>query len=228
MQQSFKFIAVCFVLLMLVVIYSTAGPLFHLHQVTVTGEGWVVKPEHIKNGLAQSGEMSLIHGDFTYLEEEIKRIPQVKDAVVIYDYPHDIKLNVELRKAIARAVDGGLIDTNGQWYATEFNGQLPNFDMARSAMPKAVEFYTTASAKLSPEKVNITQLHYSSDGWRVFLNNGWVLLLGDHKIRNRFDRFISVLPKLKLGFSENNLRFDLRYPHGMAVAGVNLEKEENV
>ncbi|MBF2735241.1 MAG: cell division protein FtsQ/DivIB [Betaproteobacteria bacterium AqS2] len=208
-------------LLLLLAVYSTAGPLFHLYEVRITGDAWAVDERAVREGLRQAGPMSLVRGDFDALAAHLAAQPLVKSAELGFDYPHRLAVAVTARDPVARSVDGGLIDVNGQWYAADHAGSLPLFDMDRRRMPRGAALLLAAGPRLAEAGLGATQLHHGADGWRLFLSNGWVLLLGEERIHRRFDRFLRALPELRVAFAAGygNLRFDLRYPHGMAVAG---------
>lgn len=207
--------------LLLLALYGFAGPVFHLHDVKVTGDAGVVDERAVREGLSRAGSMSLLRGDFDALAKHLAALPPVASAEVEYQYPHSLAVRVAARQAIARSVDGGLIDANGEWYATAFSGALPLFDMDRASMPLGAEILRAAAPRLERAGLGVTQLHRGADGWRLFLSNGWVLLLGEERVHQRFDRFVRSLPRLRQAFAAGygNLRFDLRYPHGMALAG---------
>ena len=201
-------------------VYAAAGPIFHLHRVELAGDSWVVSEDEVRRGLARSGKMSLLFGDFSQLADTVASLSPVRAAVVSLDPPNGLRLFVQARQPYARSVDGGLVDSNGEWYQSETDEDLPIFSMSRSLMPQAVEFHTDASSELNEHGFGITQLHHAWDGWRVFLSNGWVVHIGEHKKRDRFGRFVRALPDLRLALQETgSLRFDMRYPHGLAVAG---------
>ena len=207
-------------LVFVVGVYATAGSLLHLHKVEVVGDSWAVSKDDVRHALVRSGTLTLAFADFDELERAIKELPNVRDAQVRLLPPHRIELEVASREAVGRAVDGGLIDITGEWYPSTGDGELPIFAMARSDMPQAVEYLAATREKLEEGGIGITQLHHSDQGWRIFLSNGWVLLLGEQMIQRRLDRFAASLPSLRARLDNGiNLRFDLRYPHGMAVAG---------
>lgn len=213
-------LALAAALLLLVGVYATAGPLFHLYEVKVSGDSWAIKRADVRAALAAAGPLTLVFADFAKLEEGIARLPQVREARVSLLPPHRIELNVVAREAVARAVDGGLIDLTGEWYAAAADGDLPIFAMERADMPQAVEHLAAARAQLKAAGIGVTQLHHADQGWRIFLSNGWVLLLGEQMVQRRLARFSAALPTLQARLAAGaNLRFDLRYPHGMAVAG---------
>ena len=223
-----KIVAVVLGFLVLIAFYSTAGPLFHLYRVTVTGDSEVVREQDVRAGLAQSGSMSLIHGDFTALVNNIAALPLVRNVTVHKQMPHGLVLEVTARKAYARSSDGGLVDSNGEWYPADSTHKLPIFAMSRSQMPHAVEFHADANSQLTNYGIGINQVHHTDDGWRLYLSNGWILLLGDSKIGTRLQNFITTLPDLQTGLAgTGNFRFDLRYPHGMALAGLRIQEEKD-
>ena len=216
----FKRLVALALALIALAVYAAAGPIFHLHRVAVAGDSWVVSEDEVRSGLARSGKMSLLFGDFSQLADTVASLSPVRAAVVSLDPPNGLRLFVHAREPYARSVDGGLIDSNGEWYQSETDEDLPIFDMSRSLMPQAVEFHTDASADLDEHGFGIIQLDHEWDGWRVTLSNGWVVLIGEHKKRERFGRFVRALPDLRLALQETgSLRFDMRYPHGLAVAG---------
>lgn len=201
-------------------VYAFAGPVFHLQRVDVTGDSWAVTEADVRAGLSESGRMSLLTGDFGRLAEEVTGLALVRSASVSMDLPDALLLEVKAREPYARAADGGLVDSNGEWYGHESDLELPIFSMPPVLMPEAVAFHADAEATLRGSGLAITQLHHGWDGWRVFLGNGWVVLLGENKKRERLGRFASALADLRgVLLAERGLRFDMRYPHGLAIAG---------
>lgn len=201
-------------------VYAATGPVFHLNRVEVAGDSWAITQDDVRTGLARSGKMSLLFGDFSQLVDQVAAQNLVRTASYSFVLPDGLRLVVQAREPYARSVDGGLVDSTGEWYQSETDANLPIFSMPRALMPQAVEFHTDAKAKLSGHGINITQVHHAWDGWRVFLDNGWVVLLGEHKKRQRLERFVTALPELQSVLQgQESLRLDMRYPHGLAVAG---------
>lgn len=201
-------------------VYAFAGPVFHLQRVDVTGDSWAVTEADVRAGLSESGRMSLLTGDFARLADEVSSLALVRSASVSMDLPDGLLLDVKAREPYARAAGGGLVDSNGEWYGHESGLELPIFSMPPAQMPEAVAFHADAEATLRGSGLAITQLHHGWDGWRVFLGNGWVVLLGENKKRERLGRFAGALADLRgVLLSERGLRFDMRYPHGLAIAG---------
>lgn len=225
-----RWIGVTLLAALAAVAYSTAGPLFHLHKVRIEGNGgWILRPETVRAGLSESGPMSLVFGDFGPLAAAVADSPLVRSATVRKDYPHEIVVEVETREPVARSATGGLVDLNGEWYAATSNQYLPVFAVTRRQLPQAVSFYGDAVERLAPLGLGINQLRHDGQGWLLFLSNGWVLQLGQRKLLDRMNRFVASWPQLRSQLATApNLRFDLRYPQGMAVAGLRnlLEKKD--
>lgn len=210
--------------------YSTAGPLFHLHKVTLAGEGaWLLRPETVRAGLQESGKMSLVFGDFAALARHLETSPLIRSATIAKKYPNEIVVTVASRQPVARSATGGLVDSNGQWYQASTNAVLPIFAVDRRLLPQAVALHDDVVAELAAIDLGVNQLRHDGQGWLLFLSNGWILQLGQRKMRTRVQRFVENWPQLHRELAgATNLRFDLRYPRGMAVAGlVEISTEEN-
>ena len=211
------------------IVYSLAGPVFHLDKLIVKGDGaWLVSVEELRTGLQQSGPMSLVFGDFNSLEQVTSLNALVRSAQVTKEYPNKLILEVKARQPVARNVTGGLVDSNGEWYEGSTNEVLPIFAVEQRNLPLAVALYNDAHHELNLLGLGINQLRKTNQGWLVFLTNGWILQLGKEKLRQRLNRFVNNWSQLSANLDgARNLRFDLRYPHGMAVAGLHnyLEKE---
>ena len=215
------------VALVALAVYGARGSVFHLREASVVGDSWVLEARDVRLGLAKSGTMSLLYGEFGNLEEHLASNQEVRSAQVELSWPDSIVIDVRAREPYARSSDGGLVDSNGEWYDSGAGEGLPIFSMPRAQMPVAVGFHADASETLARRGLGITQMHHSWDGWRIFLSNGWVLLLGEHKHRERLERFVRAYPDLGRSLeSGGNIRLDMRYPNGMAVAGW-MEGDEN-
>lgn len=227
MMAVFRFFGVVTLAVGGLLLYSTAGPLFHLHQVRVEGNGgWLLRQEEVRAGLRASGKMSLVFGDFTALEQAVSDKPSVRWASVRRQYPHTLVLEVMAREPVARIAGGGLVDRSGEWYASVSPASLPIFAVGRPALPLAVAFHADAVELLRPLELGINQLRQDAEGWRLFLSNGWVLQLGQRKLRDRLKRFVVTWHQLQMTLEPGaHLRVDLRYPHGMAVAGLQEKGE---
>ncbi len=213
-------------LVLLLAVFSTAGPLFHLEQVEVRGDRAKITVANVRNALSQAGQMSLVFGKFDVIEAELAVLPGVRKVEVEKVYPDRLVVNVQAREPVARAAQGGLVDRTGQWYPGQTNASLPIFEVETALLPQAVALYTDMSKQIDKLGVNINQMYHAEDGWRMFLNNGWVLLLGEGKLRERLDRLIASWPRVQSVLGEgNSIRVDLRYPHGMAVTGLETKQE---
>ena len=220
-----KELALIAALAALLTVFSTAGPLFHLEEVEVRGDWARVTVADVHSALSRSGKMSLIFGNFDVIATELATLPDVRKVSVEKDYPDRLVVNIQAREPVARAAQGGLVDSTGQWYPGQSSANLPIFEVTNALLPQAVALHTDVREHIETLGMGINQLHHADDGWRLFLNNGWVLLIGEGKLRERLDRFVKTWPQLQKMLDEGaSIRVDLRYPHGMAVTGLNAEE----
>lgn len=206
-----------------VAVLVTAGPLFHLRQVEVTGDVASVEPAQITAALEGIGRMTTFSLDVDKFAVHISKIPTVRTASATINSRNSILVKVEARKPIARSGSGALIDIFGDFYYAPEPGGLPIYLGPIQKAPEFAKLSKLANELFAGSDLSFNQISWHDYGWQILLNNGWQLQLGTRELRERLTRLVTVRHQLAERFESSPvMSIDLRYPTGLAVANAQL------
>ena len=201
-------------------------PLFGVNHITVEGAIERAERDAAQRIATQVRGKPLWRIDAGKIAEDITVIPGVREVRVRRAFPDHLIITIEKRRPLARWLSGGILGTDGVLYNGEPKTGLPIFKGPDERAVEMAEFYHFANALLQNEGLHIDQIDLDNDiGWRLFINNGWVLTLGRNRVRERMRRFASV-QRHAAEKMEKISGIDLRYPNGFAASG-ELRKSDN-
>lgn len=164
-------------------LYYVINNWFLILRVVVTGD-----IHHITNKeLMDVFDKNDIEGTFFTLnigklQQDVKKIPWVKDVVVERSFPDTLRINIEEYSAIARLDGQGLISKDGKLFkGVASNDSLPLFDINPSNIPQVIKMYNNINSMLKGHQVVVTSLVYRGDRLSKFKfsNNLEVVICGD-------------------------------------------------
>ncbi len=166
----------------------------------------------------QQGFFSL---DVQNLRAELKTIPWIADANVQRCWPNTVKIKIFERQPLAIWQGQGIVDTEGKLFfplsIANVDG-LPEFIGDAAEVDSMVDMYLLILARLKPIGLAVNRLAIvPNQGWRVLLDNGITLILGQMELEERLMRFVWAYNSMTANHDPIKI-VDLRYTNGLSIA----------
>ncbi|MFV0275778.1 MAG: cell division protein FtsQ/DivIB, partial [Parahaliea sp.] len=160
--------------------------------------------------------------DHGQVRSHLEALARIYQATVGRRWPNTLKIDVVEQLALARWVEGGLLNHDGQVVATADEAawqHLPRLQGPAGSQGELMASYQQLDEQLHPLALSVQVLVLDLRGQlRATLDNGIELMLGDADFRERVQRFMAVYEG-ELGPRVAQVeRVDLRYHSGLAVA----------
>lgn len=210
------------VILSLVYLFShfRLSSYFPIQSVRVYGTGHIDKSE-VREALTPM----VTHGFFGINVEAIRdrmlQMPWVDDILVRREWPDKISVTVIEKIAVARWNDEMLLSNNGTIFQPEpssYPSDIPLFYGMPGKQAMILQVYTDINRILLPLHAKISWMELSPYLiWKLTLDNGIRLQIGQKDMLKRLSHFVRVYPKI-VGEHAGDVEYiDLRYPNGIAV-----------
>lgn len=152
----------------------------------------------------------------------VAALPWVERVEVRKRWPDTLEMRVLEQQPFARWGDKRLVGRNGALFAapgTESIQGLPQLEGPDDALAEVVDFYNNTLRVLTGSGLSLAGVSLSARGsWKLSLVDGSEIMLGQHDIDERLQRFLDVFPRLAAGRGTNVFaRADLRYANGFAI-----------
>lgn len=192
-----------------------------LRQIKVTTTG-----EHLDIPTLKKIVRAHLYGGFFSLDaQRLKQAllahPWVAEISLRRIWPDLIEVGIKEQRPIARWEKKWLITTQGRLFKPSKDTIPPNLPLLigpNDQSKQLLEYYQRLTAISSPMGIKISQLRLSDrHTWSMVLNDHIHVILGRHQVIQRFQRFLSLYPKVIRAHEANVERIDLRYPNGFSV-----------
>ncbi len=155
------------------------------------------------------------------LRHALSDLPWVADAEVQRVWPSEVVIKVYEQNAIATWNGRALLNEQGEVFTPDvdsFPSGLVQLQGPRSQSLEVVQAMQQMDKIISKLGLHITQLQLSlRHSWKIHLNNGMTVILGQKNSLERLQRFVRVYPKLFANAPQTVEYVDLRYSNGIAV-----------
>lgn len=207
--------------------YSTSPNTFQVSRIIVKGNLTHISQGDIADAVGRLvGEQNLVTLDERLVQDNIKQMPWVANALVYKKYPDTLVVSLVEHYPSALWKTTGIYDAHTQsvFYPDlkDFSGALvrlsaPHDSLAPELYEHASEFMTLLAN--SPYLIEEVQLD-AARGYRVVIQEGVTLILGressPHLPLIRLNRFLKAFGQTGLSLKEVSY-VDLRYDNGFAV-----------
>lgn len=159
--------------------------------------------------------------NLTRIRLRLQQLPWISNLTVRRVWPDQIEITVIEKSAAANWNHTGLVSTNGEVFVPRLNTypeNLPQFVGPGGKQIVMLQYYNQINRILSPIHVKISYLEMTPYlTWKLALNNGISLQVGEDDILTRLAHFVKVYPKIVGDHPDQVEYVDLRYSNGMAV-----------
>lgn len=195
--------------------------LLPIKTVTISVDAKNIPSETLKNVVAENVHGGLLSLNVQELSKALMSLPWVKTVAIQRVWPNKIKVIIKERRAQALWGKTAVIDQDGNVFFPDIASLPKNLPLLTGPDDHAadlVNLYKIVNTALVPLSMTVTDLVLSDRGsWQLQLNNGLAVILGGQDMAQRFQRFVSLYPKIIGNNSSKALTVDLRYPNGVAV-----------
>jgi cell division protein FtsQ len=153
----------------------------------------------------------------------LAHVPWVRSAGLRRQWPHRLEIEIEEHVPLARWSDGGLVNTLGEVFVADWNGELPQFSGPPGASQVMTNAYRGWTARLSPLDLRVRGLVLSArGGWEIRAEHAGApiaIALGRDDTEARLARLIDAYPRTLETLARAGRpidRVDLRYRNGFA------------
>jgi cell division protein FtsQ len=153
----------------------------------------------------------------------LARVPWVRSVALRRQWPHGLEMTVEEQVPLARWNDSGLVNTFGEVFAADYDGELPQFAGPEGRTVEVALRYLESSEALAPLRLDVQAIRLSArGGWHVAAKGAsgpLAIELGREDPMARLSRFVAVYERTIGALARAGTRVeqvDLRYRNGFA------------
>lgn len=215
-------------------------PLFPLRELILSEP-----PSLVSSAQLEHATRSAVSGNFFTVDLEAARsayekLPWVRKAVVVRQWPDGLKLSLEEHEARARwrplgssAVNEGiLVNRQGELFSADTLApdlkRLPQLSGPEGSAPELLQRHSEFMLALAPIQRQVETITLSPRrAWRLELDNGVRIELGRdqerHPLSERLARFVEHYSAIAAR-TDKLQTIDMRYPSGFAISGVAISQ----
>ena len=156
-----------------------------------------------------------------YVRDRLLQMPWVANTSVRRDWPDRLEIIVVEKSPVARWNEKSLLSETGELFSPKeetYPAGLVTFTGPEGKQIVMLEYYNEINRLLMPLHARIASLELTPYlTWKVKLDNGIALQVGNKDVLTRLGQFVKVYPKI-IGDRWADVDYvDLRYPNGVAV-----------
>lgn len=202
-------------------------PVFPLREVRITAQ-----PAHVQRAEIEAVVRRELRGNFFTLDlararSGFESMAWVRKADVRRQWPDRLDVTLEEHVPLARWGTIGLVNTQGEVFHAQYEGNLPVFNGPNGAAKEMAIQYAYFRRTLErigrePVQVNVS----ARRAWSIRLDGGTALELGRADIEGRLARFVQNHAQAASLLGRRMEYVDLRYANGFAVRVPELARAE--
>ena len=161
--------------------------------------------------------------DLNRARAALAQVPWVRSAGLRRQWPRRLEIEIEEHVPLARWNDNGLVDTRGDVFVADWNGDLPQFNGPPDTAATMSARYRDWSAALAPLDLKVRGIVLSPrGGWEIRAERAGAPLsiaLGRDDVEARLARLVGAYPRTLGALARAGRpveRVDLRYRNGFA------------
>ena len=205
--------------------------LFPIQIVQIDGNYWRISESAITHAVDPEMQASFFHGNLTKIRKAVLNLsPWIESVDITRAWPNTYRVTILQKQPYALWNDDGVMAQSGEVFYPEgeqiLPDNLPVFSGAVDQKEAIRENYFTMQQAIQALGLQIAKIEVSAEGnWQITFNNQTIVMLGNHDILGRFDRFIAIYKQLVAEQQKTPAYIDMRYSHGVAVKWASIEEE---
>jgi len=205
------------------VAWAVRQPVFALRQVVIESKPVRANPAHIQAVIREELRGTFFTLRLPEARASLQRVPWVKSVALRRQWPDRLQVILVEHEPLARWTDGALVGTEGEVFAADFAGELPQLAGPEGSAALVAVRFREFGAALGVRALSIAELRLSPrGGWRLRTAGRAPLTieLGRNEPGERLSRFVlyyarTVAVLARAGTSTEYV--DLRYRNGFAM-----------
>ncbi len=180
-----------------------------------------VNQQDIQSALTPLLENGFFATKIDRIRDRLREFVWVSDILVRRTWPDLVDITIVEKNAVARWKIGGLLSDNGEVFSPDrktWPDELPMFAGGAGKQIIMLEHFKNINRILVPLHAKIAYLELTPyEAWKLTLDNGVTLQMGQKDILTRLEHFVKVYSKI-IGERADRVEYvDLRYPNGVAI-----------
>jgi cell division protein FtsQ len=202
--------------------WAVRQPVFAFHTVVIDGPLHRANPAHLEAVLREEVKGTFFTLRLPDARSSLQRVPWVQGVALRRQWPDRLEVAVSEHQPLARWNDAALIDTEGEVFSADFDGDLPQFTGPEGTAAEVAAQYRAFVAALAPTGRAINAIRRSPrGGWQLVAAGTPPLTieLGRTDPGERLARFVAYYRQTLDPLSRGGARIDyadLRYRNGFA------------
>jgi cell division protein FtsQ len=205
------------------IVWAVRQPVFALRQVIVDGALAHTSRAHLETVIREELKGTFFTLNLAEARASLQRVPWVKSVALRRQWPDRLEITVVEHQPLARWNETALVDTEGEEFSAEYDGELPQFTGPDGTSTQLAQRFREFGAALAPDALTIAELRLSPrGGWRLRTTGRTPLAieLGRNAAGERLARFAAYQARTvgtleRAGTPVDYV--DLRYRNGFAV-----------
>jgi len=204
------------------VAWAVRQPLFALHKIVIGGPLQRANPAHLEAVLREEVRGTFFTLRLADARASLQRVPWVRRVALRRQWPDRLEVEVDEHQPLARWNDDLLINTEGEVFSADFDGDLPQFTGPEGSAAEVAAQYRAFVAALRPTGRAINAIRRSPrGGWQLVAAGSTPLTieLGRTDPGERLARFVAYYRQTLDPLARGGARIDyadLRYRNGFA------------
>jgi cell division protein FtsQ len=203
--------------------WAVRQPVFALRHVVIEGGLVRANPAHIEAVIREELRGTFFTLRLPEARASLQRVPWVKSVALRRQWPDRLRVTLVEHEPLARWTEGALVDTEGEVFAADFAGDLPQLAGPEGSAAVVAARFRDFGAALGARALAIAELRLSPrGGWqlRTAGKAPFTIELGRNEPGERLSRFVlyyarTVAALARAGTSTEYV--DLRYRNGFAM-----------
>ncbi|MGH8714296.1 MAG: cell division protein FtsQ/DivIB [Casimicrobiaceae bacterium] len=206
---------------------------FAFHRVVIDGPLLRVNPAHLEAVIREELKGTFFTMRLSDARVSLQRVPWVRRVALRRQWPDRLEVEVNEHQPLARWNDAALIDTEGDVFTADFDGELPQFTGPEGTAAEVAAQYRALGAALKSTGRAITAIRRSPrGGWQLVAAGEPPLTieLGRDEPGERLARFVAHYAQTLGALSRAGGRIDyadLRYRNGFAARASTVTERSN-
>ena len=203
--------------------WAVRQPLFGIRNVIFEGRLQRADPAHLRAVVREELSGTFFTLRLAEARASLERVPWVKTVALRREWPGTLRIEIAEHQPLARWNDAALVDTEGEVFAADFAGTLPQLEGPEGSAAVVAARFRDYGAELASRALAIAELKLSPrGGWRLRTTGGAPLTieLGRSDPTERLARFVAYYGRTVGALARAGKRIDyadLRYGNGFAV-----------
>jgi cell division protein FtsQ len=198
-------------------------PAFAFREVVVEGPLERVNAGHVEAVIRDELVGTFFTMDLDRSRAALARVPWARSVALRRQWPKRLTVTIEEQVPLARWNDAALINTYGELFVADYDGELPQFSGPDARAADVAARYREWRAALAPLGLSLTEIVVSPrGGWHLAASapaGPFAVELGRDDPSARLHRFIAAYGRTIGALEKNGTgvdRVDLRYRNGFA------------